>query len=271
MIPTPKTWTIILSTVSSAWGSFTYDEKEDAVRFTTTPTAAEFEESLEYRFEKPTLGSVDVVLGWDKLQISFPVTVDSKALTVASIKSQLRGLSRFSWQAWNQAAQWTATNDYNLDQGLAWADRSIGMQPTYANLTTKAAILEKKKDAKGAEALAGPGDEIPTEADINNLAYQRLAEKKNDQALALFRERQGPPRLLELLRQPRGGARRHRGQEGRRRELQQGARPGAGPSGQEADQRLSSQTSRSSPGLGPGDALALTLATPGLPTYWTPR
>jgi predicted negative regulator of RcsB-dependent stress response len=174
--------------VSSAWGSFTYDEKEDAVRFTTTPAPAEFEENLEYRFEKPTLASVDVVLGWDKLQISFPVTVDSKALTVASIKSQLRGLSRFSWQAWNQAAQWTATNDYDLDQGLAWVDRSIGMQATFANLSTKATILEKKKDSKGAAALRAQAMKIATEADINTLAYQRLAEKKNDEALALFRQ-----------------------------------------------------------------------------------
>jgi tetratricopeptide (TPR) repeat protein len=131
---------------------------------------------------------VEVVLGWDKLQISFPVTVDSKALTVASIKSQLRGLSRFSWQAWNQAAQWTATNDYDLDQGLAWVDRSIGMQATYANLSTKATILEKKKDSKGAAALRAQAMKIATEADINNLAYQRLAEKKNDEALALFRQ-----------------------------------------------------------------------------------
>jgi Protein of unknown function (DUF2911). len=187
-IPTPTTWTVILSTVSSAWGSFSYDQKEDAVRLTVTPQPAEFEESLEYRFEKPTGNSADVVLHWERLQISFPITVDSKAITLASLKSQLRGLARFSWQPWNQAAQWCLQNDYDLDQALAWADRSIGMQAAYPNLTTKAALLEKKKDLDGASKLRAQAMKLATEADINNLAYQLLAEKKTSEALALFRK-----------------------------------------------------------------------------------
>src|SRR5262245_50148298 len=104
IIPTAKTWTVALSTFSAAWGSFTYDPKEDAVRFTVTPTAAEHEESLEYRFENPTETSVNVVMDWERLRITFPVTVDTRAVTVASLKGQLRGLARFSWQPWNQAA-----------------------------------------------------------------------------------------------------------------------------------------------------------------------
>ena len=187
MIPTEKTWTIILSTVSRAWGSFSYDEKEDAVRFTVTPGPAEFEESLEYRFESLTPNSATVVLQWDKLQIPFPISVDTKAVTLASLKSQLRGLARFSWQPWNQAAQWCLQNDYDLDQGLAWADRSIGMQAAYPNLMTKAAILEKKKDTKGASELRAQAMKMATEADVNNRGYQLLTEKKYDEAIALFR------------------------------------------------------------------------------------
>src|SRR5215475_4305532 len=38
IIPTAKTWTVALSNFSGAWGAFTYDPKEDAVRFTVTPT-----------------------------------------------------------------------------------------------------------------------------------------------------------------------------------------------------------------------------------------
>jgi len=187
MIPGPSKWTVILSNVATAWGSFSYDEKEDAVRLTATPTPAEMEESLEYRFEKPTETSVDVVLHWEKLQVSFPVSADTKAVTLASLKGQLRGLSRFSWQGWHNASQWALKND-ELDQALAWADKSISLQPTYPNLTNKAAILEKKKDTKGAADLRAQAMKIATEADINNLGYQRMAEKKTDEALALFRK-----------------------------------------------------------------------------------
>jgi tetratricopeptide (TPR) repeat protein len=187
MIPTASKWTIALSNVSTAWGSFTYDEKEDVVRLTATPTPAEMEESLEYRFENPTETSANVVLHWEKLQVSFPITVDTKAVTLASLKGQLRGLTRFSWQGWHNASQWALKND-ELDQALAWADKSISLQATYPNLTNKAAILEKKKDTKGAADLRAQAMKIATEADINNLGYQRMAEKKTDEALALFRK-----------------------------------------------------------------------------------
>jgi len=187
MIPTTSKWTIALSNVSTAWGSFTYDEKEDAVRLTATPTPADMEESLEYRFENPTETSVNVVLHWEKLQISFPVTADTKAITLASLKLQLRGLARFSWQGWHNASAWALKND-EVDQALAWADKSISLQQNYANLTNKAAILDKKKDTKSASDLRAQAMKLATEADINNLGYQRMAEKKTDEALSLFRK-----------------------------------------------------------------------------------
>ncbi len=188
MLPTEKTWSVILSTVATAWGSFSYDEKEDAVRLTVTPTTADSEESLEYRFENPTENSVTVVLRWEKLQVAFPITVDTKAVTLESLKGQLRGLGRFFWQDWNQAAAWLLRNDYDLDQGLAWVDRSIAIQSTFQNLRTKAGFLDKKGDTKAAAELRANAMKFATEADVNNLAYQLLGEKKFDEALALFKK-----------------------------------------------------------------------------------
>lgn len=188
MIPTEKDWTVALSNVSSAWGSFSYDPKEDAVRFTVTPRPAEFEERLQYRFENPTADSTTAVLSWEKLEIPIPIQVDTKAVVFDNIKSQMRGLPRFGWQGWNQAAQWTVANDYELDQGLAWADQSIGTQRTFANLRTKAAILEKKGDAKAAQDLRDQAMKIATEADVNVAGYQLLGQKKTDEAIALFRK-----------------------------------------------------------------------------------
>lgn len=189
MIPTEKDWTIIFSNMSSAWGSFSYDQKEDAVRFTVTPKTADFEERLEYRIEDPTDASATVVLQWDKLAVSFPVSVDTKAVVFASIQAQMRGLPRFSWQGWNQAAGWCMRNDYELAQGLEWADRSIGLQATFQNLRTKAAILEKKGgDPKEVEALRAQAMKIANEGDINTLGYQLMGQGKTAEALALFRK-----------------------------------------------------------------------------------
>jgi tetratricopeptide (TPR) repeat protein len=189
MIPTEKDWTVIFSNMSTAWGSFSYDQKEDAVRFTATPNPADFEERLEYRFEDPTDASATVVLQWDKLAVSFPVTVDTKAVVFASIQAQMRGLPRFSWQGWNQAANWCLRNDYSLDEGLAWADRSIGIQANFQNLRTKAEILEKKGgDPKEVEALRAQAMKLATEADINLYGYQLMGQGKTAEALAVFRK-----------------------------------------------------------------------------------
>lgn len=187
MIPTPTTWTVALSTVSIAWGSFTYDPKEDAARFTVTPTQAEHQESLQYRFENPTETSANVVLHWERLQVSFPITVDTKAITLASLKGQLRGLAGFSWQPWNQAAAWCTRNDCGADQAMAWVDQSINTQRSFPNLTAKAKLLEKK-DPAAASKLRSEAMKLATETDVNALGYQLLGEKKYPEALEMFRK-----------------------------------------------------------------------------------
>ncbi|MBK8003806.1 MAG: DUF2911 domain-containing protein [Gemmatimonadetes bacterium] len=45
-IPTAGAWTVMVSRQADAWGSFSYNSAEDAVRFSVTPAAAEHEEML---------------------------------------------------------------------------------------------------------------------------------------------------------------------------------------------------------------------------------
>jgi hypothetical protein len=189
MLPGEKDWSVMLSSVSTAWGSFSYDAKEDVVRFTVTPTTTpDSEERLEYRFEDPTDDSVKVVLNWEKLQIAFPITVDTKTVVMDSLNKQLRGLPRFGWQGWNQAANWAVTHDASLDQALDWSDHSINLARTFNNLRTRAAILEKKGDAKGAADLRAEALKIGNENDINLYGYTLLGQDKTDEAIAIFRK-----------------------------------------------------------------------------------
>src|SRR5271165_4290797 len=46
MIPGENEWTVIFSKMADAWGSFTYDEKEDALRVTVKPQATEQRDAL---------------------------------------------------------------------------------------------------------------------------------------------------------------------------------------------------------------------------------
>ncbi|MCM3876567.1 MAG: DUF2911 domain-containing protein [Thermoanaerobaculia bacterium] len=188
ILPSEAEWTVILSSQSKAWGSFTYDQKEDVARVAVKPEPADFVERLSFTFDDPANDATVLSLRWEKVRVAVPIKVDTKAVTLASIREQLRGLPRFSWQGWNQAAAWCMRNDITTDEALAWADRSISMQKTFPNLRTKAALLEKKGDAKAAAALRAEALPLAKEADVNNLGYQLLGEGKIAEALESFRK-----------------------------------------------------------------------------------
>jgi tetratricopeptide (TPR) repeat protein len=187
VLPAQNEWTVAFSKTASAWGSFSYDPKEDAARITLKPEPAEFEERLSYTFADPTEKSVSAVLRWEKVRAAIPIDVDTPAVVVASLRSELRGLPRFSWQGWNQAAAWCARNGVNLDEALEWSSRSVSMNENFQNLRVKALLLEKKGDAKTAENLRARAMKIATEADLNNYGYQLMGQKKMDEALEIFR------------------------------------------------------------------------------------
>ncbi len=188
VLPAADEWTFILSRESRAWGSFSYDVKEDAARVEAKPAAAEFTERLTWSFDDPTADGTALTLRWEKLRASVPIGIDAKAVVLADIREQLRGLPRFGWQGWNQAAAWCLRNKTNLDEAATWADRSISMTPTYQNLRTKAGLLELKGDKDGAEAARAKAQALATEADVNNQGYALLAEGKTDEAIAVFRK-----------------------------------------------------------------------------------
>jgi hypothetical protein len=186
MIPTPDDWTVIFSRESGAWGSFSYDASEDVARVTAKPEAAPHQERLGYSFYEPAADSVVLAMRWEKLRVPLAIRIDLGRTVLDQYKAQLRGLPRFGWQGWNQAANWAGQRGIDLDDALAWADRSIGMNRNFTNLNTKALVLTKKGDTAGADALAKEALSIATEVEINAYGYQLLGQQKVDEAIAMF-------------------------------------------------------------------------------------
>ncbi|HEU4727500.1 MAG TPA: DUF2911 domain-containing protein, partial [Kofleriaceae bacterium] len=187
MLPTAKDWTIMFSTMTAAWGSFTYDQKEDALRVTATPKpVAESEERLLYRFENPTETRTTLVLAWEKLEVPIAIEVDTPKVVMASVRHQLRGPAGFSWQGFAQAADYWLKHGGPLDEALKLTDRSIQMNENYQNLSLRAAIVEKQGNARAAAELRTRAQGLATEADMNQAGYRLLAEKKLDEAIKVF-------------------------------------------------------------------------------------
>jgi hypothetical protein len=188
MIPTPHDWTIVFSREASAWGSFSYDSTEDALRVPAASAPGDRHERLTYTFDDPTDSTVTATLRWEKLTVPFAIAVDSKAVVVDSLRQQLRGLGRFFWQPWCQAAAWCAANGVNLEEATAWADRSIAMSENFTNLRVKAALLALRGDHGGADATAQRSLAVATEAEMNTYGYLLLGQGKVDSAIAIFRK-----------------------------------------------------------------------------------
>ncbi len=188
MIPTTENWTVIFSNISSGWGSYGYDLKEDALRISVKPESAPFEERLSFRFDNPAENSVVVALYWEKLKIPFTVKLNVQLDILESFRRELRGLPQFFWQPWNQAANFCLQNDINTDQAIQWVDQSIAIIENFANLQVKSALLEKKGQLKEAEELMKRAMKIAKENEINQYGYQLLGAGKVDQAIDIFKK-----------------------------------------------------------------------------------
>jgi hypothetical protein len=73
IIPSEKEWVIIFSKNNSAWGSFAYNQEEDALRVTVTPVKAPHQEWLIYGFDDLAGTSATAYLHWEQLKVPFKI------------------------------------------------------------------------------------------------------------------------------------------------------------------------------------------------------
>jgi len=76
VIPSQNQWTIIFNTKWNQHGKDEYNEKDDVMRFITTPKISEkITEHLEYNIVKTNKTEGTISLSWEKVTISFPFKV----------------------------------------------------------------------------------------------------------------------------------------------------------------------------------------------------
>src|SRR5215469_4695524 len=97
MIPGESDWTVIFSKNSSSWGSYSYDQAEDALRVTVRSRQGEMHEALTYDFDDPKANAVTVTMRWDKTAVPFKVDVNTTQIVEQSLHEQLRGRAQYEW------------------------------------------------------------------------------------------------------------------------------------------------------------------------------
>jgi Protein of unknown function (DUF2911) len=188
----PTESTLIFSRNSTSWGSFFYDPKEDVLRVKIKPVAMDREvEWLRYEFMDQKENSVTIALEWEKLSFPFKVEVDYVKTQLESFRRELRTDKGFTWTSWNQAAQFCATRNTNLEEGLAWADSAVNPNVVgdrnFTSLSTKAQILTLLNRNGEADAVMKEALPLGKVTEIHQYARLLITRKKPKEAFEAFK------------------------------------------------------------------------------------
>jgi hypothetical protein len=151
-IPGKNEWTIVINKGAKLWGAYEYKQAEDVVRVKATPSAAPFAERLTFTFANVETESADVVLAWDKVQVSFPIKVDAVAKALGQARQAVAGAKADDWMTPLRAAGFCIDNKVNLDEANAWLDKALAANEHYYVLLGKARLYSVKGDGKNALA-----------------------------------------------------------------------------------------------------------------------
>ena len=186
MIPTPDSWTVIFSKMAVAWGSYTYDQKEDALRVQVKPRENPMEEALEFEFEDLKPDSVLVTMKWEKLAVPFRISVTDEQTVLPRLREQFRGDAQYFWASWNDAAQYCLTKKVNLEEALKWTDRSIQIEERFENVSTKADILKALNKGDEAKTVMARALEISGARQLYLYGRRMQSEKRDTEAMEVF-------------------------------------------------------------------------------------
>ena len=187
MIPGENEWTVIFSKMATAWGSFTYNEKEDALRVKAKPQEAPFHEALTYDFDQPTADSATIIMSWDKVAVPFKVGVNVHQAVEQSLQKQMRGLAQYTWEGWDDAANYWINEKTNYDTALKYADESIGQEKRFGNLMTKSKALDGLGRKTEAASLREEALTLGNSQQLYGYGRQLQRDKQQEQAFSVYR------------------------------------------------------------------------------------
>jgi tetratricopeptide (TPR) repeat protein len=194
MIPGPDEWTLILSRNASAWGSFFYEESEDALRVQLKPHKHDYQEYLAYEFTARHPSDATVELQWEELAVPWTIKIDNiEDIYVSRLQHELTTVPGFDYRGYVAAARYCAQSGKHLDQGLKWADAAISMpnigEKNFDTLSTKALVLVKMGNGADSKTLMDSAVRLPqtTPAQIHQYGRQLLGLKKPDEAMEVFK------------------------------------------------------------------------------------
>lgn len=182
---------LVFSNFNTAWGSFYYDEKDDALRVEVPVLPLkESVERLKYEFDDQTANSAVVSLQWEKVKIPFEVSVDLQKEQIAAFRREFNsGMFYRYWQNMHTAASYCLENDINLEEGLSWAERSLYSyfgEVNFLTLSTYAGLLAKLDNQAKADSVMEKAYPMATMQQLDLYGRSLHRQKRNKDAYKVF-------------------------------------------------------------------------------------
>jgi hypothetical protein len=188
IVPRKTEWTIIFSKNSTSWGHFSYDPKEDALRVRVKPLESTSRDTLAYEFTDLGPESATIAVEWARVTAPIRLTVDTKNITLASLRNQLRHLPGYKAESWYEAALYCVDHRFNYAEALTWIDHAIAEEERFDNLELKSQILAGLGKEDESAALLAKALAMASPDQRFMYGERLLREKKLDEAEKTFTE-----------------------------------------------------------------------------------
>lgn len=177
-IPGASEWTIIFNKNWGQWGSFTYDQKDDALRVTAKPVSGEMKETMTITIDDVSENKANIVVSWEKVRV--PFTLDIGDVSQRAIAKASRQIISDQISTANYIFSSKLTAQYQ--DAINMLDRANSGMETFGALNLKARILAEmgKKDEaiKTGERAVEVGKKATPAANTANFE-QTLAQWKS--------------------------------------------------------------------------------------------
>ena len=182
----PDKVTIIFSNQSSAWGSFYYDEKYDALRVDVKPvTLDKSVEYLKYEFIEQKEKYCVIAMQWEMLSVPFKIEVDVDNIVVAKLREDLTGPKGFNQLNLAAAANFCLNKNINLEEALAWTQRAAALK-SYGTLNTLSTAYAKNNKLPQADSAMNEALVFANPNQYMGSGRAMITAKRLDRALEIF-------------------------------------------------------------------------------------
>lgn len=137
-VPGKDAWTVAFSKQKGLWQGTAYDPKEDALRVTVKPQAAEHVEWLQLSFDGAGPTETELALRWEKLRVPVRFSVDVNAKVLKDCRAAVAAAAADDWRTPYRAANWCLDNGQAAEDAAGWSAKALKMKENFQTLSLAA-------------------------------------------------------------------------------------------------------------------------------------